>query len=189
MRRGIVLAATLLAATPAVAHTGAGDTSGLVAGLLHPITGPDHLLAMLAIGLWAGLLGGAARFVIPGAFMIAMAAGAMVALGGIALPLVEAGILASVIVIGALAAVALRPPLAAAAVVAGLAGLLHGHAHGSEMAGDDAIGYALGFLAATAALHGLGVLASGRTDAMMRTGAKLAGGTIATAGVVLAILA
>lgn len=187
--RGLALATTLLAAAPALAHTGAGATRDLAAGLLHPITGLDHLLAMLAIGLWAGLIGGAARFVVPGAFLLAMAAGAASALGGLDLPLVEAGILASVIVIGALAAVTLRLPLAAAGAVAGLFGLLHGHAHGSEMVGDDAVGYALGFLVATAALHGLGVLASGRADATMRAGARLAGGTIAAAGVVLAILA
>ncbi|WP_439577018.1 HupE/UreJ family protein [Elioraea sp.] len=186
---GLVLAGTLLAATPAIAHTGVGGTSGLAAGLLHPITGLDHLLAMLAIGLWAGLLGGAARLATPCAFLLAMAAGAVLAVRGIELPLVEAGILASVIVVGALTAVSLHLKPLAGAALAALFGLLHGHAHGTEMVAEDAVGYGLGFLAATAALHGLGVLLSGHARATTRTAVRMAGGAIATAGIVLAVLA
>ena len=99
-----LLAAVLLLPAPALAHVGDGLHHGLMAGFLHPFSGVDHLLAMVMVGLWAGLLGGTARLALPGAFLGAMALGGVLGMAGLALPGVEAGILASVVVLGALAA-------------------------------------------------------------------------------------
>ncbi|WP_149538385.1 HupE/UreJ family protein [Siccirubricoccus phaeus] len=178
MRRALFLAA-LLAPLPALAHPGHGLETGFAAGFSHPLLGLDHLLAMVTVGLLGGLLGGAARYVLPGAFLGAMAAGAGLAMAGIAIPGVEAGILASLIVLGALAALALRLPLAVLAGIAAFFGLLHGVAHGAELAGGAA---ALGFLLATAALHAAGV-ALGSLRA-----ARWAGAATAAAGVLLAVI-
>ncbi|WP_372621143.1 HupE/UreJ family protein [Falsiroseomonas sp.] len=155
--RPLLLALALCAPAPALAHTGIGHAHGLAAGLLHPLGGLDHLVAMLSIGVWAGILGGRARLRLPLAFLGAMAAGAALGMAGVVLPLVEAGILASIIVLGALVAAWASLPAAAALSLGAVFGLLHGHAHGTEMAGD-ALGYAAGFLVATASLHGAGLL-------------------------------
>jgi len=145
-----------LAPFPALAHPGGPLAHGLAGGFLHPLMGMDHLVVMLAVGLWAGLQGGAARLVLPGAFMAAMALGMGLGMAGLAMPGVEAGVLASVLLLGVLAALAVRVPLGMAAPLVGLAGLLHGHAHGVE-AGALEVTYALGALVATAALHGAGL--------------------------------
>lgn len=150
------IAALALMPGAALAHEGHG--AGLAAGLIHPLTGADHLLAMLAVGLWAASLGGRAVWALPLAFVGALATGAMAGMAGLALPGVEPGILASVVVLGALAALALRLPLAVA--VAGVAGfgMLHGLAHGAEVTGAFAP-YAVGFTLTSLALHlaGLGL--------------------------------
>ena len=151
-----LLVVLALAPLPALAHPGGPLEHGVVAGLMHPLLGMDHLVAMLTVGLWAGLQGGAARLALPGAFMAAMALGMGLGMAGLAMPGVEAGVLASVRVLGVLAALAVRMPLSAAAPLVGLAGLLHGHAHGAEAGAVD-LSYALGALAATAALHGAGL--------------------------------
>ncbi|WP_426958687.1 HupE/UreJ family protein [Muricoccus radiodurans] len=161
MRR-LLPAVLLLLPLPALAHTGAGHVAGFLAGVGHPFGGLDHLMAMVAVGLWAGLLGGRAAWVLPAAFLGAMALGGVLGINGVALPMVEAGIAASVIVLGALVALATRPPLAVAVGLAALFGLFHGHAHGMELAtGAGAVAYAAGFLLATAGLHAAG-LALGR---------------------------
>jgi urease accessory protein len=179
-----LLAAALLLPAPAFAHVGDGLHHGLMAGFLHPFSGADHLLAMVMVGLWAGLSGGAARLALPGAFLGAMALGGLLGFAGVALPGVEAGILASVIVLGALSALAVRLPLALGmALVAGF-GLLHGAAHGVELGGVAL----LGAVGGTAVLHGAG-LALGNTAAPWgRRAAQLAGGATAMAGLVLALI-
>lgn len=156
MRRGLPLAAALLAPLPALAHSGAGTAAGAWAGFLHPLTGLDHLVAMVAIGIWAGLLPGRMRLWPPGIFLAGMVAGGGLAAMGLDVPLVEAGILASVIVLGSLVAAA-RPLSGVFCPLAGLFGLLHGFVHATETTGG-AFGTAIGVLAATALLHGAGVL-------------------------------
>jgi len=156
MRR--LLPTLLLLPVPALAHTGAGPVSGFVAGFSHPLGGADHLMAMLAVGLLAGLLGGRAILALPAAFLGGMALGGGLGFAGLMLPEVEAVIVASVIVLGALVALAARPPVALLSALAALSGLFHGHAHGTEMlAGTDVLSHAAGFLLSTAGLHLLGV--------------------------------
>lgn len=149
----------------ALAHPG-HDLAGAAAGFAHPLLGLDHLLAMAAVGLWAGRLGGDARWQLPAAFMLAMAAGAGGGLLGLRLPGLETGIAASVVALGLLAAVALRFATALRlALVAGFA-LLHGLAHGAELPpGAGALTYVLAFLGATALLHGVGLVLAARLDA------------------------
>ncbi|MDK3019844.1 HupE/UreJ family protein [Pseudodonghicola flavimaris] len=151
------LAPALLIAQPALAHLNPGEHGSFLAGATHPISGADHVLAMVCVGLWAALLGGRALWMVPAAFVGAMSVGFLTALGGLPLPFVEPVILASSVVLGLLVAVAARLPVAAgAAVVAGFA-LFHGHAHGAEMGGAQAMNYLAGFAAVTAALHVAGL--------------------------------
>jgi urease accessory protein len=179
-----LLAAALLLPAPALAHVGDGLQHGLMAGFLHPFSGADHLLAMVMVGLWAGLSGGAARLALPGAFLGGMALGGLLGLIGAALPGVEAGILASVIVLGALAALAVRLPLGMGMALVAAFGLLHGAAHGVELGGVAL----LGAIGGTAVLHAAG-LALGTTGApWARRAAQIAGGATAAAGVLLAFL-
>lgn len=150
----------LVALAPAIAfaHPAGGAAHGFGSGFAHPFLGLDHLLAMIAVGIWAGQRAGRALWVLPASFVAAMGLGGALAFSGVGLPGVEAGILASVLVLGALIAVAARLPLpAAAAVVAGFA-LFHGHAHGTEMPQTlSGFSYGAGFSAATALLHAAGV--------------------------------
>ncbi|WP_431267397.1 HupE/UreJ family protein [Dankookia sp. P2] len=179
-----LLAAALLLPAPALAHVGDGLHHGFMAGFLHPFSGADHLLAMVMVGLWAGLSGGAARFALPGSFLGAMALGGALGFAGLAFPGIEAGILASVIVLGALAALAVRLPLGLGMALVGAFGLLHGAAHGAKLGGMAL----LGAVGGTAVLHGAG-LALGNTAApRARRAAQLAGGATAMAGLALALL-
>ena len=186
--QSIAVAAPLLVIAGAVqAHTGAAPTGGFLAGLSHPIFGADHLLAMLAVGLWAAHLGGRACWLVPAAFVAVMALGGGLAMASLGLPAVELMILASVVVLGGLVAARLRVSTALGMlVVAGFA-LFHGHAHGTEMpAGATGLLYAAGFVLATALLHGLG-LAIGRLAGRLGQGLAMraAGGAIAGAGLLL----
>ncbi|MDX2265528.1 MAG: HupE/UreJ family protein [Hyphomicrobiales bacterium] len=152
-----------LAATPALAHVGAGHTGSFLAGVAHPIGGLDHLIAMITVGLWGALAGGRALWLWPAAFLLAMIGGFSVAALGIDMPFVEPAILASVIVLGLLVTLAVRAPVwIGAAIVASFA-VFHGHAHGTEAGGEGLALYAAGFALATAALHlaglGFGLLA------------------------------
>ncbi|MGQ9368717.1 HupE/UreJ family protein [Azospirillum sp. ST 5-10] len=152
------IAAALLAA-PALAHTGHPEGAGFVHGVLHPLGGIDHLLAMVAVGLWAARQGGRAVLLLPAAFVVMLVGGAALGMAGVALPAVEAAIAASVAVLGLLALLNRRLPLAAGMALVGAFAVFHGHAHGAEMpAGADALGYGLGFVAATVLLHAAGVV-------------------------------
>lgn len=141
------------------AHVGVGATHGLANGFVHPIMGWDHLLAMVAVGLWAAQRGGRAVWLLPAAFVGTMAFGGVLGAIGLAFPGVEAGILASVLVLGVLVAAAARFPLGIAVAVVALSALFHGHAHGAEMPqAVSGLSYGLGFCAATALLHATGVM-------------------------------
>lgn len=187
MKTPLIAAGLALMPAAALAHPGHGPEAGAFAhGLLHPLTGLDHLLAMVAVGLWAALAGGRALWALPLAFVAAMLAGFGLGAAGIALPAVEPAILASVVVIGALVALAVRLPLPAAVALVALFGLAHGHAHGTEGPAAGLAGYAAGFTLATAALHaaGLGLgLALGQAGRPML--ARALGGAAALAGVAL----
>ncbi len=143
----------------AAAHPG-HDASGLGAGLMHPFSGLDHLLAMLAVGLWAAQMGGRKIWLLPATFMLMLVAGAALAMHPMSMPLLEPGIAASVLALGLLIALSLRLPTLLSIAITAWFGLLHGYAHGLEIPGAAApMTYALGFLSATAALHfgGIGI--------------------------------
>lgn len=152
----------LLAITaPALAHVDGTlhhHGSGFVSGLLHPIFGLDHLIAMVAVGLWAAQMGGRMIWALPIAFAATMLAGGILALGGMPFPLVEPGIAASMMIIGLLIAFAIRLPLIAGCIVTGTFAFFHGHAHGAEMAaGTGALAYFAGFAITTLFLHAAGI--------------------------------
>jgi urease accessory protein len=185
MRRTISLSALLLAvAGPALAHPGHEAS-----GFLHPFTGIDHLLAMVGVGLWAMLLAGrkpAMMVLVPGSFLVMMAAGAAAGFAGIKLPLVEAAILASVFVIGGLLMATVRLPAASAMAVVGLFALFHGYAHAIEAPDSGAGAYMLGFLLASGLLQAVGLglgwvvrQASGELAWRAVGGLVLAGGALA----------
>lgn len=155
----LVLALVLAAAaSPALAHTGTGPVSGLAVGLGHPLSGLDHLLAMIAVGLWAARIGGGAVWAVPLAFVAAMVAGGAAGMAGIAVPYVEVGIGLSVVALGALIAAEVRVATVVAMALVGLFALVHGHAHGAELPrAAGALAYALGFALATASLHAVGI--------------------------------
>ncbi len=181
------LAAVLsLSAWPALAHVG-GHAGGFASGVAHPLTGLDHLLAMVAVGLWAAQLGRPALWLLPAVFPAIMAVGAVMGASGVALPFVETIIVVSLVVLGAAVAFGLSLPLAASAALVGLFALFHGHAHGAELpASGSALLYGAGFVLATLVLHGagvgLGLLV--RRPAVTRT----AGGAIAAVGLLLLIV-
>lgn len=148
--------ALLLAPAVAFAHPGHGD-NGLIAGIAHPLTGMDHLLAMIAVGLWAAQQQGAARWALPCTFVGTMLIGGVLGFSGLQLPALESGIAASVLALGLAVALVVRPPLALAVMATALFALFHGVAHGLELPEmSSPWAYAGGFIAATAALHAAG---------------------------------
>lgn len=159
----IVAALVLAASTAALAHPGADAGShhgfSFLDGLLHPLTGPDHLAAMLAVGLWSALAArGRAMWLAPLAFMAMLLLGALAALAGVNLPGVEPAIAASLLVLGLLVATRQQLPAAAGALLAGGFALFHGLAHGGEFAiGGNPVPALAGMLLATGALHALGL--------------------------------
>jgi urease accessory protein len=142
----------------AAAHVEGGRADGFLAGLRHPVSGLDHVLAMVAVGLWGAQLGAPAMWLLPVTFPLVMAAGGAPGLAGVPLPGIEIGIAASALVLGLAVSAAWRPPLWAAAVVVALFALFHGHAHGTELpAGANGLLYSLGFVVATGLLHATGI--------------------------------
>jgi urease accessory protein len=153
-----IIALLMLAASPAIAHVGHGSTASFTAGLGHPLSGLDHIAAMVTVGLWAALKGGRALWAWPAAFVVVMLIGGALGMAHIAMPFVEPGILASVVVLGVLVALTVDIPVAAGAAIIGAFALLHGHAHGSEVAESiNGVEYMAGFALATAALHLAGI--------------------------------
>ncbi|EJN06237.1 HupE/UreJ family protein [Phyllobacterium sp. YR531] len=177
----------LIATSPAFAHLNPAEHGSFAAGFSHPMFGTDHILAMVAVGLWAVLLGGRALWLVPAAFVGTMMAGFFFAIAGAPLPFVEPTILASVVAIGLFAAVAIKVPTSIAMLLVGFFALFHGHAHGGEMGAATAISYLLGFAVATTLLHAVGLglgtlLGAGRGRVMIRA----AGAGTAFAGLWLA---
>jgi urease accessory protein len=174
-----------LLASPALAHTGAGAGQSLAAGFAHTLFGFDHLLAVLTVGLWAGLAGGRALWAWPAAFVGAMAIGAALGFSHMALPAAEAIVALSLVVIG-LAAMRKAPIAVPLGVtICGVFALFHGYAHAAEIpANAGALSYIVGLGAATALLHGTGVVGA---IALLRTDRawlpRLAGGAVAATGV------
>jgi urease accessory protein len=177
-------------ATPALAHTGVGDTTSFAHGFLHPLGGQDHVLAMVAVGLLAALMGDRALWLLPLSFVTMMAGGAALALDGARLALAEMGIAASVVALGAAIAFRRNMPVALAMAFVGFFAIFHGHAHGTEMPNTaSGFAYGAGFVLATALLHACGIgLGSGLgtlADHRGRRIAQLAGGAMALAGVAI----
>lgn len=189
IRTAALAAGLALAPTLASAHVGAmaHDHGGLVAGFMHPLTGADHLAAMIAVGLWAAVLGGPALWAAPASFVLLMVGGALLGASGIGFPAVETMIALSVAALGLAAALKVKVPAGLAAAVVGAFALFHGAAHGAEMpAVGSGLAYGAGFVAATAALHGVG-LVFGLRLARYRSGLlpRFAGEIVAAFGVLL----
>jgi urease accessory protein len=147
----------IVACAPALAHTG-GMRGGFVGGFGHPLFGPDHVVAMVAVGLWGAFLGAPAIWLLPIVFPLVMAAGGVIGILGIPLPGVEIGIAISAIVLGLMVMLAAKPPLLVAAVLVGAFAIFHGYAHGAELPpGADAVAYSVGFVVATGLLHLTGI--------------------------------
>ena len=179
-----VALALVLSPVAAFAHQEAGQAAGLLAGLSHPLSGLDHVLAMIAVGLWGAVLGPPAIWVLPVAFPMVMAFGGLMGLLGFPLPGVEIGIAVSAVVLGALVLAEVRPPLWLAALIVAFFAIFHGHAHGRELPqGTSALLYSLGFVVATGLLHavGIGLGVAHRWTAGRRL-VQLAGGGVALAG-------
>ena len=182
-------AATVLLAlnTPAFAHTTAGQSQGFVNGFLHPLSGLDHVLAMVAVGIWGAQLKRPAIWVLPVAFPMVMALGGALGVRGVPIPGVEVGVALSAVVLGIVIAMELRPPLWAAGIIVSLFAIFHGHAHGTELPqAASPLAYALGFVLATGLLHLCGILIGlielwPAGEKVLRT----AGGFIAAIGMIL----
>jgi urease accessory protein len=156
--RLLVTIALLLAPSVAFAHPGHGEAGSLLAGFLHPLSGLDHLLAMTAVGLFAAHLGGRALWAVPATFVAVMALGGVSGAAGISLPFVEIAIALSVVIFGLMIFSGMAPPVLAAMALVGIFAIFHGHAHGTEMPVDGSgMLYGMGFMVATALLHGFGI--------------------------------
>jgi urease accessory protein len=158
MKRNLAFAALLLVPERALAHATGDVAGGLASGFLHPISGLDHVVAMVAVGLWGCQLRKAAIWILPVTFPIVMAFGGVLGVRGIPMPPVEIGIALSAIVLGAVVALAARPPLWVAAVIVGVFAVFHGYAHGVELPGSAApLAYGAGFVLTTGMLHVCGI--------------------------------
>ncbi len=185
MMTAALIAALLAASTvTANAHTGQGVAGGFATGFLHPIFGLDHVVAMVAVGLWGAFLGMPAIWLLPIVFPLVMAFGGALGVIGVPLPGVETWIAASAVVLGLCVALALKPPLWIAALIVGAFAIFHGHAHGTELPeAANPIAYAIGFVIATGLLHlcgiGFGLLSRSSTG---RYAVQAAGAAIAAVG-------
>ena len=188
--RILATVAAALAPSAALAHTGAEHALSFGSGFAHPFTGLDHMLAMVAVGLWAGLNAGRALWAWPAAFVGVMLVGGALGMTGVHVPMVEAGILASVVVLGLLVLAAVQWPVMLGAGLVAVFALLHGHAHGAELPiGAAAVTYAAGFALGTAILHVVGLgLAHVASDGASQRLVRGAGALIAAGGVALALI-
>ena len=153
----VCMALTGALVSPALAHIGLQQANCLASGIAHPLTGPDHILAMVAVGLWSVLAGGWAIWVWPTAFVATMLTGFAVASLGLHIPFVEPAIFASIVALGLFVALAVKAPLWFGAAVTALFAFFHGHAHGTEAITLGPIPFAAGFALATAGLHAVGI--------------------------------
>ncbi|GAB4348215.1 MAG: HupE/UreJ family protein [Oricola sp.] len=193
MKRLSAAAALLFAsAIPAFAHLDPGEHGSLAAGLSHPLYGIDHILAMVAVGIWAAMIGGRAVWAVPATFVSLMAAGYAASFLGMPLPYVEPAILASIVAFGLLIALAAPIPAGLVLAVTGFFAVFHGYAHGSELGSAGAMAFGAGFLVATAVLHaagaGFGIAVQNLLDgARGRMALRVAGGATAAYGMALAV--
>jgi urease accessory protein len=181
---GLVPLLLIALASPALAHTGEGGAGGFLSGFTHPVFGPDHVVAMVAVGLWGAFLGPPAIYLLPIVFPLVMAAGGVLGILGVPLPAVETGIAMSAIILGLMVARAARPPLWVAAVLVGAFAIFHGYAHGRELPdGANAVAFSAGFVIATGLLHITGI-AFGQLARwpVGRIAVRAAGGVIALVG-------
>lgn len=156
---GLFALALLAASGPVWAHAETGVAGGLISGFLHPVYGPDHLVAMVAVGLWGAQLGAPAIWVLPVAFPMVMTLGALAGVAGIPIPFVELGVSSSALVLGLAVAARFTPPLPLAAVLVALFGMFHGYAHGAELPGAvNPLAYGIGFVVSTGCLHLAGII-------------------------------
>jgi urease accessory protein len=186
------LAAALVVMLPvaASAHVGVGDTHGFVHGFSHPLGGIDHMLTMVAVGVFAAHLGGRALWLVPLSFVAVMALAGWAGMAGIGVPFVELGIGLSIVVLGLVVALQLNPPTVVAMALVGFFAIFHGHAHGAEMPETaSGLAYAAGFVGATALLHAIGIglgLAAGKTGAAYsRRIVQAGGGAMTLAGIAI----
>lgn len=178
-------AAVLLTVGLAQAHSTEGIAGGFVSGLLHPVLGPDHVVAMVAVGLWGAFLGQPAIWLLPVVFPLVMAFGGVLGLAGVPIAAVEIGIALSAVFLGLMVAMAARPPLIWAALLVGLFAIFHGHAHGTELPDSaNPLAYSLGFVLATGLMHLAGI-ALGLLDKWSkgRLVIRVLGGAIALSGI------
>jgi len=148
----------LLLPSYAFAHVERGQATGFIIGLQHPWSGLDHVLAMIAVGIWGAQLGNPAMWLLPVTFPMVMSMGAMMGLLGIPLPGIEIGIALSAILLGAMVVGEVRPKLIIAALMVSFFAIFHGHAHGTELpVGQSGMLYSMGFVIATGCLHGIGI--------------------------------
>jgi urease accessory protein len=176
----------LVSASPALAHEAGGEATGFLSGLRHPVSGWDHILAMVAVGLWGAQLGAPAMWLLPVTFPMVMALGGFLSLLGVPLPAVEMGIAVSAIVLGLMVLVEAHPPLWAAGIIVAFFAVFHGYAHGTELPpGANGLLYSAGFVIATGCLHAVGItIGLIHRWPMGRTALRAAGGSVALAGVV-----
>ncbi|WP_421858484.1 HupE/UreJ family protein [Oricola sp.] len=193
MLRLLAVAALLVAtASPAFAHLDPGEHGSIAAGFSHPLFGVDHILAMVAVGLWAALLGGRAIWAVPVTFVSLMTAGFAASFVGMPLPYVEPAILASIVAFGLLIAIAAPIPVGLVLAVTGFFAIFHGYAHGSELGSAGAFAFGAGFIVATSLLHVAGVAVGAGLMKLLagnagRTALRIAGGATAAYGMALAI--
>jgi len=155
----LALFSFLASANIGLAHTGEGISGGFLSGLTHPIFGWDHVVAMVAVGLWGAVLGKPAIWILPIVFPLVMAIGAALGVAGIPVPFIEVGIALSGVVLGLLIVFLIKAPIPVAAILVGLFAIFHGHAHGTELPeAANPIAYAVGFVIATGLLHLAGIL-------------------------------
>lgn len=148
----------VILSSAANAHETAGVAGGFISGFLHPIFGWDHVVAMVAVGLWGAFLGNPAIWILPVVFPLVMAFGGALGVLDIPVPAVETGIAASAVVLGAMVAFAIRPPIVIAAVIVGAFAIFHGHAHGTELPNSaNPLSYSVGFVISTGLLHLSGI--------------------------------
>lgn len=157
-RACLILALTLLLHAHAMAHVEGGKAAGFMNGLAHPWSGLDHIVAMVAVGIWGAQLGSPALWLLPITFPIVMALGGMMGLVGVPLPGIEIGIALSGVLLGAMVAGEVRAMVPMAAILVGIFAIFHGHAHGTELPeGQSGMLYSMGFVIATGCLHGVGI--------------------------------
>jgi urease accessory protein len=183
-RDSLIAALVLVASSPALAHTG-NASGGFAGGFAHPILGPDHVLAMVAVGLWGVFLGAPAIFILPIVFPLVMAFGGVLGIIGVPLPGAEVAIAISAVVLGLMVALAVRLPIWTAAAAVGVFAIFHGYTHGAELpSGANAVAYCTGFVIATGLLHLSGIaLALTARWPVGYIGVRGAGAAIACAGV------